>query len=153
FSPGCGSRRGFQLGWPDGTRFSLRTRCRFWGYDRIRRLRRMAGGNRMRCQQRRVLNEHHALQVAKALSGLNSKIVDQFGPDLLKRRKRLGLPAGAIEGRDQVLPQSLAHGVGCDQLAELSNELRSAAESQVRGDAGLRRGESQLVEPGPLALG
>ena len=96
--------------------------------------------SRRRRAQRRVLLQDPELQLLQSGAGLEAELVGQRRADALVGRQRVALATGAVEGRDQQLPQWLAVGLGGDGRldARRSPARRAAAAPRAASRAASR---------------
>ena len=111
-----------------------------------------ASGADRRDVQLRILIEDRPLEAAQRRPRLDPELLDQGGPRRPVGVQRLRLPARAVEREHELAAQALRQRVLGDQALELADELVGAAESEVRVDAILERGEVKLLEPTDLTL-
>ena len=102
--------------------------------------------------QARVLTEDAQLELLERRPGVDAELLDERPASALEHVQRVGLPAAAVEREHQLAAQALAKRVLRDERLELRHQLVMAAERQVGVDAILDRRETELLQPGDLAL-
>ena len=106
------------------------------------------GGGRI---QRRVLTKHRGLQLSQLWSRVDAELVGQDSPGPLVRLQRVTLPAGPVQGQDQLAPQPLTQRMLTHQVLELAGQLAMATEHQLGVDPVLGRGQPRFLQPGDHA--
>ena len=102
--------------------------------------------------QARILTEDAQLELPERRPGVDAELLDQRPASALERVQRVGLPAAAVQREHQLAAQALAKRVLRDERLELRHQLVMAAERQLSVDAIFDRRETELLEPGDLAL-
>ena len=100
--------------------------------------------------ERRILNEHRALEALQRPAGLEAELLDQDLASLVVDAKRLRLTTRPVEGDHQLCAQALPQRMLGDERLQLGDEVGVAAELELGLDSILRRGRPQLLEPGRL---
>ncbi len=111
------------------------------------------GTDRAEQLQGGVLGEDRLLQPLQPDARLDAQLVDQGAARAPVGAQGVGLAARAVQGEHQLAVQVLAQGVAADEALQLADHLAVAPERQVRLDAGLERGQAQLVDPDQLRPG
>ena len=83
---------------------------------------------------------------------LDPELLDERAAAIPVRGEGIGLPARAIESEHQLTTKSLAERVISDELLELDDRLRGAAERQARFAQLLDACEPQLLQACDLPL-
>ena len=118
-----------------------------------RRLGRRAGARTRGGQvQARILTEDAQLELPERRPGVDAELLDERPAAALEPMQRVGLPAAAVQREHQLAAQAFAKRVLRDERLELRHQLVMAAERQLSVDAILDRRETELLEPGDLAL-
>jgi hypothetical protein len=94
--------------------------------------------------------EDGPFQALQAGARLDPELLDEDPADLLVRRQRVGLPAGAVQGQDQPGPERLAQRVGADQGLQLTGQVGGAAQPQVDVGPALQQDQGPFLQPGRL---
>src|SRR4029453_7165012 len=97
--------------------------------------------------QRRVLEEHRALQSLQRPAGLEAKLLYEHLSGFVVDPKRLGLTARPGEGDHELGAESLSQRVLRDQRLELRHQLGMAAKRKLGLDPVLRGRRAQLLQP------
>ena len=102
--------------------------------------------------QARILTQDAQLELPERRPGVDAELLDERPASALEPLQRVGLPAAAVQREHQLAAQALAKRVLRDERLELRHQLVVAAERQLSVDAILDRRETELLEPGDLAL-
>jgi hypothetical protein len=94
-----------------------------------------------------VVLEHPPLELLQLEPGLDAELLAQCLARAAVELERVGLPARAVEREHQLRPWPLPEGLLRDQLFELRDEARVAAQREVCVDALLERREPLVLEP------
>ncbi len=98
--------------------------------------------------QRRVVGQDGRLQVPQLAAGLDAQLLPEGAAGVGQGPQGLGLAARPVQGQGQLHPQALPQRVGVDQLGQLADHRRVAAQGQVGGQAVLDGAEPALLQPG-----
>ena len=98
------------------------------------------------------MTEDRLLELTQSRARLDAEFVDQQPPCLAIRLECLGLATRAVERLHERCAQPLAERMFADEHLHLADELREAAERQVRIEPPLERPQAQLLEPENLQL-
>ena len=104
-------------------------------------------------RQLRVVAQDRLLEPDELDPRLHAEGVDQRGPGLAVDLERLDLPARAIEGEHEQLPEPLAQRLRRGELRQLPDHVGVTPERELRLESPLQRPQPQLVEPRDGALG
>lgn len=96
--------------------------------------------------QSRVLPENPPLELLQRGTRFEPELLGEEAPSLAIHRECLRLPAGAVEGDDQLAAQALAQRMRGDEPLELADEVVVFAEREVGVDPILERGQPSLFE-------
>ena len=118
-----------------------------------RSLRVAAGRRSSRRRERRVLREDPPLELAQAIPGLDSEVLNQSPACILIDPQSVGLSLAAVQGQHQLRPQTFPIGVLGDQRLELADHPGVPAEPELRFDQLLDRAHAYLLEARDFGLG
>ena len=93
------------------------------------------------------------LELSEALARLEPQLLDQHGPGVVVRLKRVCLAVAAVEGQHQLRVQALAEGVLRHQRLKLGDDRPMAALAEGLIDRELTRAHPELLEPADLGGG
>ena len=111
------------------------------------------GAARFRGHHKRgVLGEDPLLELAEVCPGLEAQLVRERRSCVPVDGERIRLTARAIEREHELTSDAFAVRMPADELLELSDELRMAAECEIGVDPVLGRREAELLETGDLVL-
>ena len=102
--------------------------------------------------KRGVLDEDPLLELAEVGPGLEAQLVRERRSCVPVDGERIRLAARTIEREHELTSDALAVRMPADELLELSDELRMAAECEIGVDPVLGRRQAELVETGDLVL-
>ena len=97
--------------------------------------------------QRPVLRQDRPLEHAQRGSRFDPELLDEGLAGRSVDGQCVGLPARSIKREHQLLPEPLAEGMGGDELLQLTDELRVAAERELGVDPSFDRRQPNLLEP------
>ena len=89
--------------------------------------------------ERRVVTEDRSVERLELLAGIGAELLDEGRPRGRIRLERVPLAAAAVERQEELCAVSLAERLLADELVELRDELRVAAELEVCVDPALDR--------------
>ena len=94
----------------------------------------------------KVVLQDLLLQHLELRARLDAERVDQVSPHPRVRRQCIGLPAGAVERRDQRGPKSLSQRIGRQQRLQLSDDLPAGTQIDPRSHGVLDQADSHLLQ-------
>ena len=99
-----------------------------------------------------ILTENRALELAQLGARLDTELFDEDAPRLAVRLEGFGLPAGAVEGEDELAAEPLSQRLCRDELLQLGDDVGVFAELEPSVDPLLDGGQPQLVQTRALGL-
>ena len=99
-----------------------------------------------------VLFEDLALETPERLARLEPELGCEVLAAVLVHLQRLRLATRPVQGQHQLTAEALAERMALDEGLQLPDQLAVAAQSEIRVDPLLERGEPKLLEPGDLRL-
>ena len=105
----------------------------------------------MRTPESGIVPQDPPLELSQVRPRLQPELLRELVPSGLEYRKRVRLPAGAVEREHQLTPQPLPQRISIDEPLELGHELSGRAERELRVRQLLERRQSPLLEPPALA--
>ena len=100
-----------------------------------------------------ILLQDLRLEPPESLSRLEPELVDEESAAALVRVERVGLASRAVQREHELRAQAFSQGVGLDELLEVGDELRVAADGKLGIESILERRQAKLLEPRDLGLG
>ena len=88
-----------------------------------------------------------SFQLSQLGAGIEAEFVGEKAPRVPVRRKRVGLPAAAIQREHQLQPESFAQRLLCNELLDVVHHFAMSPELEQAVDMQFQCFETQLTEP------
>lgn len=111
------------------------------------------GGGRVRCGESGIGPQDPPVHRTESGPGVDAELLIEHPPRVGEHRERVGLAAGLVQRAHEQLTRPLPQRLGGGQLVQLADHAPVPASFDVHLQPSLRRGQPQLAEPPPLALG